>query len=149
MNLDKDLREFVELLNSANVEYLIVGGYAVGFHGKPRFTGDIDFFVAVNPANAAATMRVIESFGFGGIGVSIDDFLRPDYVVQLGFPPNRIDLVTGISGVRFEDAWPSRVRAQLDGVPVHFISKEFLIQNKRASARDKDLADLRTLESSD
>jgi predicted nucleotidyltransferase len=144
--LDKNLREFIELLNSAKVEYLIVGGHAVGYHGKPRFTGDIDFFLAVSEQNAEAVMGALNKFGFGEIGLSAEDFLKPDFVVQLGYPPNRIDLVTGISGVGFAEAWAERIDGELDGVPVHFIGREHLIQNKRASGRPKDIEDVRVLE---
>jgi hypothetical protein len=146
MNLDKNLREFIELLNSANVEYLIVGGYAVGFHGHPRFTGDIDFFIATNLANVAALMQVLDQFGFGDIGLKADDFLSSDSIVQLGYPPNRIDLLTGISAVTFAEAWQARVEGTLDGVPVHFIDRQLLLRNKRAAGRPKDIADAATLE---
>src|SRR6185369_17433147 len=101
MTLDKNLKEFIESLNSANVEYLIVGGYAVGFHGHPRFTADIDFFVATNPKNAEAVIQAIEKFGFDGLGLSSADFLQPDSIIQFGRAPNRIDLITGISAVAF------------------------------------------------
>jgi hypothetical protein len=118
----------------------------VGYHGKPRFTGDIDFFLAVSERNAEAVMGALNKFGFGEIGLSAEDFLKPDFVVQLGYPPNRIDLVTGISGVGFAEAWAERIDGELDGVPVHFIGREPLIQNKRASGRPKDIEDVRVLE---
>jgi hypothetical protein len=146
VKLADDLREFVALLNSANVEYLIVGGHAVGYHGYPRYTGDIDIFIRRSPENAARVASVLDSFGFGGLGADADTFLKPDMVVQLGRPPNRIDILTRISGVDFEDAWPNRERALLDGVPVAMIGRDALLANKRASGRPKDLADVRELE---
>lgn len=146
MKLQKDLREFIELLNSTGVEYLIVGGYAVAFHGHPRFTADIDVFVEVSPASSDKLAQVIERFGFGSTGLSAKDFARPGAIIQLGHPPNRIDIVTAIDGVSFAEAWASRVAGDLDGIPVHFISKEALIRNKRASGRARDLADLQELE---
>src|ERR1700678_2529267 len=108
MKLQEDLREFVELLNSHDVDYLIVGGYAVAYHGHPRFTGDIDFFVRPTADNARALLGVLEEFGFAELGLSANDFTSPHQVIQLGLPPNRIDLLTGISGVSFEQAWPGR-----------------------------------------
>src|ERR1039457_230743 len=97
--LPKDLREFIELLNSNGVEYAIVGGFALAFHGRPRYTGDIDFLIRRTPENAEKVARVLAHFGFGSLGVGAADFLKPDCIVQLGYPPNRIDLLTSISGV--------------------------------------------------
>jgi hypothetical protein len=133
MKLSKDLREFIALLNSTRVKYLLVGGHAVAFHGYPRFTGDTGFFVEVSLENAARLEEVLRAFGFGHIGVGRDDFLQPGIVVQLGRPPNRIDLLTSIDGVTFAEAWPNRVAAELDGLPVFVLGKEDLVRNKRAS----------------
>ena len=102
LKLPKDLREFIELLNSHEVRYLIVGGYAVAYHGHPRATGDIDFVVEVSEENARKLEAVLLDFGFGGLGLTAADFLQPGIVVQLGYPPNRIDLLTTISGASFE-----------------------------------------------
>lgn len=146
MNLSKDLSEFIGLLHSTGVKYLIVGGHAVAFHGHPRFTGDIDFFIERTEANAARLERVLEDFGFGGLGLTAADFLEPSVVVQLGRPPRRIDLLTSIDGVDFESAWPHRVVSEMGGLPVHFIGKEDLLRNKRATGRAQDLADLQKLE---
>jgi hypothetical protein len=142
MKLNKDLREFIALLNSTGVKYLIVGGYAVGFHGYPRFTGDIDFFVERSLPNANKLESVLRDFGFGGLELCARDFLKPETVVQLGRPPNRIDLLTSIDAVEFEDAWFHKVEALLDGLPTIFIGKEELLKNKRATARSQDIADL-------
>ena len=147
MKLHKDLREFIGLLNSHGVDYLIVGGHAVAFHGYPRFTGDTDFFVRPTAKNAERLMRVLGAFGFGDIGLDIGTFTLPDKVVQLGRPPNRIDLLTSISGVGFEAGWDSRVAAELDGLPVWFIGREALLQNKRAAGRIKDADDIEKLTS--
>lgn len=140
MKLQKDLREFIELLNSTGAEYLIVGGYAVAFHGYPRFTGDIDLLIEVSPANVAKIVQAMRRFGFGG--VNSDELLKPGVIFQLGRPPYRIDLVTAIDDVSFEEAWKSRVAGDLDGLPVQFIGREQLIRNKRASGRAKDIADV-------
>jgi hypothetical protein len=146
VKLQKDLREFVELLGSQRVEYLVVGAHAVAFHGHPRFTGDIDFLVRATPDNAARLIEVIDSFGFGGLGLMRQDFLTMGNVIQLGQPPNRIDILTSISGVDFDEAWAGRVHGDLDGLPVAFLGLDALITNKRASGRDKDLVDAKTLD---
>jgi len=144
--LSNDLQEFIRLLNAEAVEYLIVGAWATAFHGRPRYTGDVDIFVRPDPANAARLMRVIEAFGFGKTGIVAEDFLRENYVIQLGVEPNRIDLLTGISGVEFEEAWQSRVTGELGGQTVYFLNRDLLIRNKLACGRDKDIADARLLE---
>src|ERR1051325_450768 len=107
--LSKDLHEFILLLNQEGVEYLIVGAWGVGFHGRPRFTGDIDIFLRRDEPNADKMVRVIHEFGFAATGIMREDFLKPDFVIQLGVEPNRIDLLTGISGVSFSQAWDQRV----------------------------------------
>ena len=111
--LSKDLQEFIRLAKANGVEFLIVGAYAMAFHGRPRYTGDLDIFVHRNPENADRLMRVMQDFGFGSTGLTREDFLREHFVIQLGFEPNRIDLLTGISGVEFEDAWRTRETGQL------------------------------------
>ncbi len=147
MKLDKNLREFIELLNSHGVEFLVVGGHAVAFHGHPRFTGDIDFFVAIDPATADQLLAVIDAFGFGGLGLTREDFLKTDAILQIGYPPNRIDIATGIEGVGFGEAWHNRVAGEIDEMPVHFIDRDLLLKNKRAAGRPKDIADVDALES--
>lgn len=145
MNLQKDIREFVGLLLSRKVEFLLVGGYALAFHGAPRFTEDIDLLVLVSPENAARIAAVIEDFGFGDLGLSDGDFLEPDQVIQLGRAPNRIDLLTGISGVSWAEAWESRVEVDFDGFAIPVIGKNALEANKEATGRPQDLADLARL----
>lgn len=146
MKLQKDSREFIELLNSHGVEFLVVGGHAVAFHGHPRFTGDIDFWVRPRRDNAARLLSALRSFGFGELALTEGDFTQPHRIVQLGHPPNRIDLLTSISGVEFDEAWAAREEADLDGLAVHFLGRKALIDNKRACGRAQDLADVERLE---
>jgi hypothetical protein len=145
MKLSSDLREFIGLLASENVEYLVVGGHAVAWHGYPRFTGDIDFFVRASADNADKLLRVLDRFGFGTAGITAADLVQPEKIVQMGIPPNRIDLLTSISGVTFERAWSGRIAAELDGLTVPMIARDDLLANKRASGRLKDLDDLEKL----
>ncbi len=145
MLLTSDLREFIALLNSNEVEYLVVGAFAVGFHGYPRYTGDLDILIRPTPENADKVIRVLSRLGFGNMGISSTDLQKPDHVIQLGINPNRIDILTTISGVTFESGWASRCDADLDGVPVHFIGKEELILNKESTGRARDLGDAEEL----
>lgn len=144
--LSSDLREFIRLLNTKSVKYLIVGAWALAFYSRPRYTGDIDIFVARDQENADKLMEVINEFGFGQAGIHRDDFLQIDHVVQLGRTPNRIDILTGISGVTLDEAWESRQQASISDIPVFVISRDLLIKNKRAANRDKDQADIKLLE---
>ena len=144
-NLQSDLSEFVELLNSHGVEFVVVGGHAVAFHGHPRLTGDIDFFIRATGANAKLLLTALDAFGFGDIGLTAADLTTAGRVVQLGRPPNRIDLLTSISGVSFEEAWSSRVAGPLGAHTVSFIGWDELIRNKTASDRDKDRLDVKRL----
>lgn len=145
MNLQEDLKEFVELLNSLDVRFLIVGAFAVAYHGYPRYTSDIDIFVDRSAENAELLLKAIHEFGFGDIGLSKDDFMHKDKVIQLGVAPNRLDLMTSISGVSFEEAWSSRELGELGGITVPFISRDMLKRNKAATGRSRDLADLEQL----
>jgi hypothetical protein len=143
--LQSDLREFIALLNSHHVDYVIVGGHAVAFHGHPRFTGDIDFLIRTAPENAKRVLSVLNAFGFGSVGITERDLLEPARIIQLGHPPNRIDILTSISGVSFDAAWGSRVATTLDDQAVDLIGWRELLQNKRAAGRQKDLADVEKL----
>jgi len=145
MKLSKDLREFVELLNSRKIKYVLVGGHAVAYHGFPRYTGDIDFFVDASPANAALVASVLNDFGFGHLGLKDADFREPETVVQLGRAPHRIDILTSVTAVAFDEAWGTRVETNLDGLPVWVISKDLLMRNKLATGRPQDLADAKRL----
>jgi hypothetical protein len=144
--LNQDFREFIELLGSEDVQYLIVGGYAVALHGFPRYTGDIDFFVAINPANAEKLLRVFSRFGFGEIGLTSQDFLEENFIVEIGREPRKIQVLTGIDGISFAESYSRRVELEDDGLKLPFIGKSDLIRNKIASGRPKDLIDVGELE---
>jgi hypothetical protein len=144
--LNQDFREFIQSLNSNQVRYLVVGGYAVAFHGHPRYTKDLDVWVEPNPANALNVVKALDEFGFGSLGLKEADFLTPDQIVQLGNPPNRIELFTTIPGVDFNSCYTVRVESEIDGVNVNFIDIENLKNNKKASGRLQDLADVESLE---
>jgi hypothetical protein len=124
---------------------LLVGGYAVGYYGYPRATGDLDIWIAANQANAQKIMSAIDEFGFGNTGMTAGLFVQPDQIVRMGNIPLRIEIMTTISGVAFAEAFPKRVVDDIDGVPVSIISREHLVTNKRAAGRPKDLADLDSL----
>lgn len=121
MVLNKDFRDFIELLNANGVEYLIVGGYAVGFHGYPRYTKDLDVWILVSHENANRVMESLSQFGFGDVGLKNEDFLKLDEFVQLGFPPNRIDIVTSCDGVEFKTCYLSKVQIEIEGLKIDFI----------------------------
>lgn len=146
MVLNKDFREFIVLLNAHNIKYLVVGGYAVTVHGYPRYTNDIDIWFLIDKSNAENLIKVLKDFGFGSLDITTDDFLNPNKVIQLGYPPNRIDLLTSISGVEFEDCYPKRVTIDIAGIKIDFIDMDNLKKNKLATGRHKDLNDLENLE---
>jgi len=146
MIINKDFREFIKLLNSNNVKYLVVGGYAVAFHGYPRYTKNMDIWIWINENNAKKLIKTLEEFGFSSLGLKKEDFLKPEYVIQLGYPPNRIDILTKISGLEFEKCYKSRIKTNMDGITIDFINLENLKKNKKAIGRFKDLADLENLE---
>jgi len=146
MPLSKDLREFVECLNSNQVEYLIVGALAVSWHGFSRYSADIDFLVRASPDNAARILAALRAFGFDSLPLNIEDFTTLHRMIQLGQEPNRIDLMTSISGVPFDDAWSTRVPGPVDGLPMLFIGREALLRNKAASGRPKDRIDIEALQ---
>jgi len=146
MSLSADLREFIELLNSRGVEYIIVGAHSLAFHARPRFTGDLDILVRPTGENAARIANLLKEFGFEDVDVRETDFLQPGQVIQLGRAPNRIDLLTTLTGVEIEEAFATKVGGEIDGLPVSILSKALLIQNKRAVGRPQDLADLEALE---
>ncbi len=149
MEFDRDFSEFVALLARHDVRYMIVGGYALAAHGLPRATGDLDAWIWTDAANAHRLLAALDEFGFGGVGIEHDDLTSPDCVVQLGYPPYRIDLLTGISGVDFESAWSRHIEVVLGGVVVPFIGRDDLIANKRASGRPQDVADVIRLTADD
>jgi predicted nucleotidyltransferase len=144
--LNQDFREFIQSLNDNGVRYLVVGGYAVALHGHPRYTKDIDIWIELSEANAARLVEALREFGFGSLGLEVADFLVADQIIQLGYPPNRIDLITSLEGVDFETCYEVRVEVEIDDVTVNFIDLENLKQNKKATGRLQDLADLENLQ---
>jgi hypothetical protein len=144
---NKDFREFVELLNSSGVRYLIVGGHAVALHGYPRFTGDLDVWIATDAENAVRVEKVLSDFGFGSLKFSARDFVRPGYAIQLGRPPYRIDILTSIDAVTFSRAYRRRRTVRAGTLTIPFIALEDLLKNKRATGRPQDLADVARLRS--
>ncbi|CAG1009387.1 hypothetical protein ANAEL_03799 [Anaerolineales bacterium] len=147
--LNKDFKEFAELLNSIGVEYLVVGGYALAAHGHPRYTGDLDIWARPSPENASRLLQALAQFGFGSLGLSESDFLQPEAVIQLGYPPARIDLLTAIDGVEFDDCYARRVPMKVGGVLLPIIHVDDFRANKLASGRAKDLADVESLDGPD
>jgi hypothetical protein len=145
VRVEKDFEEFIELLNKHKVQYLIIGAYAMSFHTRPRSTGDIDFFVKSDLENGRKLMRVLRDFGFGSVGLKEDDFLNHETVVQLGFEPNRIDILSSIKGVEFSQAYKTKVRGKFGEQKAWFISFDDLLRNKTSVGRKKDEADAELL----
>lgn len=146
MEFDRDFSEFVECCVAREVRFLVVGGYALAAHGHPRLTKDLDVWLWIDRGNAERLVSALGDVGFGSLGLVADDFTAPDVVVQLGHPPLRIDLLTSIDGVTFEECWPAHVVIDIGGLGVPFIDVEHLIVNKKASGRLQDLADAEALE---
>ncbi len=146
MELNKDFKEFIELLNEYDVHYLIIGGYAVNFHGYPRYTKDIDFWIWMRQSNITKLIKAIKDFGFGSLNLEIKDFLIPEDIVQLGYEPYRIDLLMDVEGVDFEDCYKRRTEFKLDGTDVKFLSLQDLITSKKKAGRLQDLADAEQLD---
>jgi hypothetical protein len=145
MEAQPDFRDLLALFNEHKVEYMIVGGYALAFHGAPRYTGDLDIFVRCNPVNAQRIIAALDQFGFMSLGLTSADFEASDRVVQLGVPPVRIDILTSLTGVSWEEASASSVTGKYGDIPVCYINREQFISNKRALGRNRDLADLEAL----
>jgi hypothetical protein len=145
MRVAKDFEEFFASCNNHGVEYLVVGGYAFALHAHPRYTGDLDVFVESSESNARLIIKALSDFGFELSSLTWKDFAASGRVVQLGFPPLRIDIMTAIDGVSFDDAWSRKVESRYGNEKVYFISREDLIANKRASGRKQDLLDLESL----
>lgn len=146
MPIPKDWRAFIESLNSNGVEYLVVGAVALAHHGIPRYTGDLDILVSNSPENARRIESALRSFGFGEMELTARVFVDSYQVVQLGTAPNRIDLLTSITGVSFSEAWAGRVAGEIGGSKVNFIGRADLIRNKNATGRTQDRADVEALE---
>lgn len=146
MEIYPDFRDLLKLFNAHGVEYVIVGGYAVAHHGAPRYTADIDLFVRASDSNAVKVLAALDEFGFGSVGLERSDFNRPHRVTQLGFPPCRVDIITSIDGVTFDEAVADVSPGTYGGVEVPYIGRTALLCNKRASGRTKDAADAEVLE---
>ena len=142
MEIEQDFRELLGSFNDHKVEYIIVGGYALAFHGAPRYTGDIDILVKPDTQNVRRIMVALNEFGFGSVGLTEGGFESPDKVVQLGLPPIRIDIITSLTGVSWEEAFSGRVAGKYGDLQIYYIGREQFIANKRAIGRKKDLADL-------
>lgn len=145
IRLPPDFKEFLKLLNSTGVKYLLVGGYAVGYYGYPRTTGDMDIWLAIDAGNAQCVVRALRQFGFRSEDITETLFQMPDRIIRMGVPPVRIELLTGISGVAFDLCYQRRHTGELDGVTASFISLADLKINKQAAGRNKDLNDLEHL----
>jgi predicted nucleotidyltransferase len=143
--LNQDFKEFIQSLNDNQVRYLVIGGYAVALHGYPRYTKDIDIWIEMSPENATRMLQALEQFGFASLDLQPQDFMTPDQVIQLGYPPGRIDLLTTPDGVDFATCYATKLEINIDGVLVNFIDLANLRINKKASGRLQDLADLENL----
>lgn len=146
LTLHKDFADFLKLLNERRVRYLIVGGYAVAFHGYPRYTGDLDVFVEASASNAALLIEVYAEFGFNPAAMKPEMFTFPENVIRIGHEPVRLEVLTSISGVTFAGAYSRRVEVVLEDLLVPFISLADLIKNKTSTGRGKDKVDVETLQ---
>ena len=140
-----EFKELLELFAANGIEFVVVGGYALAFHGAPRFTGDLDLFVRPDHENAKRILSALEEFGFGSMDLSEKDFESPSQIVQLGRPPVRVDIITSIDGVPWAEAWAGKTPGKCAEVPVFFVGRRDLIRNKKAVGRRQDLADLEAL----
>jgi predicted nucleotidyltransferase len=146
MMLAKDFAEFIELLNKRGVEYMIVGGYALAFHGRPRNTGDLDIWIENSESNAIRMLEVVKDFGLASMGFTKEDFIKEGYISQIGFPPVRIDILNSIDGVQFREAYPNRKVINNEGIKIPYIGREEFIKNKQAAGRAQDLNDVKELQ---
>jgi hypothetical protein len=145
MKVQRDFKELPALLNEHKVEYVIVGGYALAFHGAPRYTGDMDILVKSDERNAKRILAALNDFGFGNLQITTGDFEKPDMVVQLGVTPVRVDILTSLTGVSWEQIYSNKIEGKYGDVQVNYIGRKQFIVNKRATARKRDLADLEAL----
>jgi len=145
MEVQPDFKELLKLLNAHKVEFIIVGAYALAFHGVPRFTGDMNILVKPDPKNAEKILAALEEFGFGSLDLTLSDFQDPDKVVQLGVAPVRVDFVTSLTGLSWQEAFSGKVQGAYGDVPVYYLGRKEFISNKKALGRKKDLADIEAL----
>ncbi|HEY4966638.1 MAG TPA: nucleotidyltransferase [Puia sp.] len=147
MTLAQDFEDFVKLLNLHGVEYMVVGGYALAFHGKPRHTGDLDIWISISEKNAVRILRVLKEFGLSSMDFKKEDFLKPGYMSQIGYPPLRIDILNSIDGVEFKDAIQNMLRLEIDNdFTINYIGLNDFVKNKQASGRSQDLADIQEIQ---
>lgn len=146
MELDKDFKEFIKLLNEHDVQYMVIGGYAVNFYGYPRYTKDIDLWLWMNVENIDKLLEAIKDFGFGSFNLKREDFMSPENIIQLGYEPYRIDLLVDVEGVDFLECFLRKTEVKLDGIEVNFLSLDDLITAKENAGRLQDLADAEQLE---
>ncbi len=142
----RDFKEFLQLLNSKKIEYLVIGGYAVGYHGFPRATGDMDIWIAINEQNAIKMVEALKEFGFDPPELQKELFLKEQKVIRMGIPPMRLEILTSIDGVNFKTCFNNRIIADFGDFKANFISKADLLINKRASGRPQDLVDFEKLQ---
>ena len=142
MKVQKDYEEFLGLLNRNNVKYVIVGAYALAYHAKPRYTKDMDIFIEPTGENATAILQAIKDFGFPEINLTSEDIIEENKIVQLGYEPIRIDILSSLSGCSFSEVWENRIKGKYGDTEVYFIHKDNLIKNKKASGRKQDMVDI-------
>jgi predicted nucleotidyltransferase len=146
MELSRDLKDFLRLLTTHEVQFMLVGAHAIAFHAFPRNTGDIDFWVRKSRENAERILAALDEFGFGALGLTIEDLIDPNKVIQFGREPNRIDILTFLTGLEFDDCMARAVAATYEGIPVKVIGLDDLIANKKATGRGKDILDVEEFE---
>src|SRR6185437_350223 len=145
MTLSKDFTDFVVLLNKYKVNYMVIGGYALAFHGRPRHTGDLDIWIDLSDENAQKMIDVVDDFGMSSLGLEKTDFLQKGGITQIGYRPLRIDILNEIDGVDFEEAYMNKLIIDIDGLPVNYIGLDDLIKNKQVSGRKQDISDVNAL----
>lgn len=145
MILEKDFEDFIKYLNKHQVEYMVVGGYALAFHGKPRHTGDLDIWINISEINAQKMLNVLNDFGMSSLKLSKEDFLKPGAITQIGYPPLRIDILNEIDGVSFQQAFNNRQSLDEGKLTIWYIGRDDLIKNKQSSGRKQDIADIREM----
>ncbi|MBN8838114.1 MAG: nucleotidyltransferase [Sphingobacteriia bacterium] len=142
MILAQDFEDFIRLLNKYAVAYMVVGGYALAFHGKPRYTGDLDIWINISEDNAVKMLKVMKDFGMSTLGFEKEDFLRTGYITQIGYPPLRIDILNNIDGLEFTEAIKNMQQVETDGLVINYIGLHDFLKNKQASGRSQDIADI-------
>jgi predicted nucleotidyltransferase len=146
INLEKDFADFVSLCNKHMVQYIVIGGYAVSVHGYPRSTKDLDICIKSDRQNADKMISVLQEFGFGTLNIIAEDFMKKDFIMQLGYPPLRIDILNELNGMDFDEVYKNRRVVQLDSLSVNFIGYNELIMLKKMAGRPQDIADVKKLE---